>query len=92
MGASGLYFLRGRGKHPEGDLALGALLPSLFWISQGASFAFPGAEGLEAEFPEKVPRVRGVWVNERFASTLMLALIAAGYVVERGGRAQFLAS
>ncbi len=84
-GVSGLYFLR-RSKHPERNLALGALLPSFFWITQGASFAFPGAEGLEAEFPEKVPRVKGVWVNERFASALMLALIAIGYAAERSRR------
>jgi hypothetical protein len=55
-------------------------------LAQGASFACPGAEGLEAEFPEKVPRVGSVWVNERFASVLMLALIAIGYALERGGR------
>lgn len=85
LGASGLYFLIGRrGRDPERrDLALGALLPSFFWLAQGASFAFPGAEGLEAEFPGKVPRVRGVWLNERFASASMLALLAVGYAVER---------
>ena len=83
LSASGLYFLHRRGRDQEGDLALGALLPSLFWIAQGASFAFPGAEGFEAEFPEKVPRIRGVWVNERFSSALMLALIALGYAAER---------
>lgn len=85
LGACGLYFLVGRrrSKCPERDLALGALLPSLFWVAQGASFAFPGAEGFEAEFPEKVPRVKGVWVNERFSSALMLALIAVGYAAER---------
>jgi len=41
--------------------------------------AFP-----EAEFPAKVPRVKGVWINERFISILMLVLIAAGYAAERG--------
>ena len=65
--------MRRRSKHPEADLGLGALLPSFFWVSQGASFAFP----------EKVPRVMGVWVNERFSSTLMLALIGLGYALER---------
>ena len=85
LGACGLYFLLvgGRGKDSEGDLALGALLPSIFWVAQGASFAFPGAEGFESEFPEKVPRVKGVWVNERFSSALVLALIALGYAAER---------
>jgi hypothetical protein len=86
LGASGFYFLRRRGKCPERNLAPGALLPAFFWISQGVSFAFPGAEGLEAEFPEKVPRVKGVWVNERFASALMLALITIGYAAERSRR------
>jgi hypothetical protein len=86
LGASGLYFLRRRSENPEKDLALGALLPSFFWISQGASFLFPGAEGLEAEFPEKVPKVGGVWLDERFASALMLGLIALGYLAERERR------
>jgi hypothetical protein len=70
LGSCGLYFLCRRGKDPRSDLALGVLLPSLFWVAQGASFAFPGAEGVEAEFPELVPRVKGVWVNERFLSPL----------------------
>jgi len=83
LGSCGLYFLCRRGKDPQTDVALGALLPSLFWVAQGASFAFPGAEGFEVEFPERVPRVKGVWVNERFSSALMLALIAAGYAAER---------
>jgi hypothetical protein len=70
----------------EGPRALGALLPAFFWMAQGASFVFPGAEGLEAEFPEKVPRIRGLWLNERVPSALMLVLISAGYLAERGRR------
>ncbi|HZY64992.1 MAG: hypothetical protein M3N10_10270 [Actinomycetota bacterium] len=61
-------------------------MPSFFWIAQGGSFLFPEAEGFEAEFPEKVPRVKGVWINERFLSALMLALLTAGYLAERGRR------
>ena len=59
LGACGLYFLLvgGRGRDREGDLALGALLPFVFWLAQEANFAFPGAAGCEPEFPEKVPRV-----------------------------------
>ena len=86
LGASGLYFLCRGGEHPESDLALGTLLPSFFWMAQGASFVFPGAEGLEAEFPEKVPRVGNVWLNERVPSALMLVLLAVGYLAERGRR------
>jgi hypothetical protein len=85
LGACGLYFLLvGRSDQvQERNLALGALLPAIFWVAQGASFAFPGAAGFESEFPEKVPRVKGVWVNERLSSALVLALIAAGYAAER---------
>ena len=68
------------------DLALGALLPSSFWIGQAGSFLFPGAAGLEAEFPEKIPKVAGVWLNERVASAAMLVLLALGYAIERGER------
>jgi hypothetical protein len=87
LGAGGLYLLWRRGEHPESDLALGALLPAFFWMAQGASFILPGAEGLEAEFPEKVPRIRGLWLNERVPSALMLVVIAIGYLAERGRRA-----
>jgi len=85
LGACGLYFLLvgGRGRDREGDLVPGALLPAIFWVAQGASFAFSGAPGFESELPEKVPRVRGVWVNERFSSALVLALIVMGYAAER---------
>ena len=47
------------------------------------SFAFPGAEGFEAEFPQKVPQIKGVWINERFSSALMLVLLALGYIAEQ---------
>ncbi len=87
LGVGGLYLLWRRGEHPESDLALGALLPAFFWMAQGASFVFPGAEGLEAEFPGKVPRTKGLWLNERVPSALMLVVIAIGYVAERGRRA-----
>ncbi len=87
LGVSGLYFLRRQGEEPERNLTLGTLLPALFWMAQGGSFIFPEAEGFEAEFPEKVPRVGGVWINERFLSALMLALLAVGYLAERRRRA-----
>jgi len=51
----------------------------------GAAFAFPGTAGMEVEFPQYVPRVRGVWINERFPSALMTAAAAAAYALERRG-------
>ena len=85
-GPCGLYFVCRMVKEPQTDLKLGAPLPSLLWVAQGASIAYPGAEGVEAESPEMVPRLKGAWVNERFFRALMLALGAAGYGSERRRR------
>lgn len=86
LGAGGLYALNRKGLDPERDTAVGAVLPAFFWASMGAAFAFPGAQGLQAEFPNLVPRVRGVWIDERFASAGMLGLIGLGYGLERRAR------
>ncbi|MCM3487103.1 DUF6640 family protein [Kocuria rosea] len=87
LGLGGLCALNRKGSAPQGDTAMGALLPAFFWASMGAAFAFPGAEGLQSEFPEVVPRVRGVWIDERFASAGMLGLIAVGYGLDRRSQA-----
>ena len=55
LGASGLYFLCRKGKDPQTDVALGALLPSLFWTAQGASFAFPEPKDSKPSFPRRCP-------------------------------------
>lgn len=86
LGASGLYALHREGPDPDRDTAVGALLPAFFWTSMGAAFAFPGAQGLQSEFPHLVPRVKGVWIDERFASAGMLGLTALGYGLERRAR------
>lgn len=81
LGGSALYFLRPGADRR--DVALGAVLPTFFWTSMGAAFAYPGTAGLEAEFPQYVPRVRGVWINERFPSALMTLAAAGAYALER---------
>jgi hypothetical protein len=83
LGGSGLYLLRNGADRRE--VAVGAALPALFWGSMGAAFAFPGTAGLEAEFPQYVPRVGGVWINERFPSAVMTAAAAVAYALERRG-------
>jgi hypothetical protein len=83
LGATALYLLRDGADRRE--VAVGATLPALFWGSMGAAFAFPGTAGLEAEFPQYVPRVGGVWINERFPSALVTAEAAAAYALERRG-------
>lgn len=83
LGLSGIYFLsRRQGNHKE-NIRLGAMLPSFFWAAQGISFAFPGAKGLEAEFPQLIPRIKGVWINEKFGALLMLSLSGVGYILEQ---------
>jgi hypothetical protein len=83
LGSGSLYYLhRRRGSH-EDNRDIGTLLPALFWAGLGTSFLYPGAEGLESEFPRLVPRVKGVWINERFASGLFLAVIGVGYLLAR---------
>ena len=59
LGLCGLYFLVGRrGERSDSDLALGALLPSIFWVAQGASFAFPGPKDSRPSSREGAPRGR----------------------------------
>lgn len=81
LGGTALYLLRDTAH--EREVALGAALPALFWTSMGAAFAFPGTAGLEAEFPQYVPRVKGVWLNERFPAALLLSAAAGAYALER---------
>jgi hypothetical protein len=83
LGCGGLFFLWRRGTDPDLDLALGALLPAAFWVAQGASYAFPGTGGLDAEFPEKVPTAGGVRASEWMGSSLMRLLAASGYLLEQ---------
>lgn len=83
LGGSALHLLREEAD--QRDVAMGAVLPAAFWMSMGAAFAFPGTAGLEAEFPQYVPRVRGVWINERFPAVVMTAAAAGAYALERRG-------
>jgi hypothetical protein len=83
LGAGALYALNRRGPDRDRNTAAGALLPAVFWAAMGSAFAFPGAQGLQSEFPRLVPRVRGVWIDERFVSAGMLGLSALGYTLER---------
>lgn len=84
LGLGGLFFLWRKTQPSKGDVALAAALPGAFFASQAASFAFPGAAGLEAEFPDKVPKLGGKTLNELPFSLAMLALLAAGYVLSTG--------
>jgi hypothetical protein len=83
LGGSGLYFLWSEQTDRDLQLALGTLLPMFFWGAQAGSFLFPGVAGLEAEFPELVPQVAGIPLNEGVASALMLSLASIGYALER---------
>ncbi|RAZ76776.1 DUF6640 family protein [Planococcus halotolerans] len=83
LGGAGMYLLLRKGEYLQRDTQMAAMLPAFFWASQGISFAFPGAKGLESEFPELVPRIKGVWLNEKFVAIAMLSLTGIGYTLER---------
>lgn len=82
LGTASLYFLMRKSFNQKQDTNLSAMLPSMFWAAQGISFVYPRAKGLEAEFPYLIPRVKGVWLDEKFVSLAMLALTGIGYTIE----------
>ncbi|TWT09289.1 DUF6640 family protein [Planomicrobium sp. CPCC 101079] len=79
LGSASLYFLFRTSSAAEQDIKFAAMLPAFFWSAMAISSAYPGAKGMEAEFPELVPRIGGIWLNEKFAATAMLGTLAAGY-------------
>ena len=83
LGAGGLYLLQKKDGDQQAQLRWGTMLPAFFWAAQGASFAFPGAKGLEAEFPELVPKAGPLRLNEGPFSAAMLAILGAGYLLEK---------
>ncbi len=83
LGAGGVYLLQKKGGDQQMQLKWGTILPAFFWTAQAGSFAFPGTKGLEAEFPELIPKVGPVKSNEAPVSLLMLALLGAGYLLAR---------
>ncbi len=86
LGASALNSLR------NGDTETAALLPALFWATQAGSFAFPNTGGLASEFPDQVPTVAGVRLDEAAASVTMPTLTAVGYGLARRGAPRSAAS
>jgi hypothetical protein len=80
LGAAALYLLRDGADRR--DVVLGAVAPAVFWASMESAFAYPGTAGMRAEFPELVPRVGGVWLDEKVAGAVMLAATAVGYGLE----------
>jgi hypothetical protein len=83
LGAAGLYFLLGKHKENEMALKLGAALPGMFWSSLIAAPLFPGAKGMEAEFPDKVPKIGNTRITESAAASLNSLLLAIGYLNAR---------
>jgi hypothetical protein len=53
LGVGRLYFLEK--KDPGRNLALGTLLPSLFWIAQGLASFFPELKGSRPSFRRRFP-------------------------------------
>ncbi len=83
LGSSSLYLLQQKSSKQQTKEIWAALLPSFFWASMAGSFAFPGAKGLEAEFPTKIKKLAGVKLNEGTISATMLLLLWSGYFLSR---------
>lgn len=83
LGAGSLYLLLKKEGNKQMELNWATLLPAFFYIAQAGSFVFPGAKGLNAEFPDLLPKIGPVRLNEAPFSALMLALLATGYVLEK---------
>ena len=79
LGGTSLYLLEKKTADEQNQLLWGALLPSFFWLAMGSGFAYPGAKGLEAEFPDKVKKVGPLVLNEGPLSLALLAAVGLGY-------------
>lgn len=86
LGLLGLYFLACRAHYDLRLLNLASLFPAVFWASMVVSFLFPGAGGLDADFPDLVPVIAGVRINELPVALLMLLLIAVAARMARPTR------
>lgn len=67
----------------RGEISAAALQSALFFGTQLGSFAFPNTGGLDAEFPDLVPQIAGVRLNEAPFSIVMLVMTALGYGLAR---------
>jgi len=61
-------------------LKLGAELPNIFLQFIDRSATVSGAKGMEAEFPDKVPKIGNTYITESASASLNLVLIAIGYL------------
>ncbi|WP_210465516.1 DUF6640 family protein [Rufibacter roseolus] len=84
LGTSSLYLLNKKDGDAATNLKIGAFLPAIFYLAQAGSFTFPGAKGMDAEFPEKIPMVGEIKLNEGPFSLVMLAALGAGYLLAKG--------
>nr|WP_314624481.1 DUF6640 family protein [uncultured Noviherbaspirillum sp.] len=87
LGLLGLYFLIHRAHGDIHSLNLAGLFPTIFWASMVVSFFFPGVGGLDADFPDLVPVVAGMRINELPVAMLMLLLLAVAVRMARPPRA-----
>ncbi len=83
LGALSLGFLWLPGSNRQARTQLATLLASLYWVSQLGAFLFPRTAGVDPEFRADVPKIDGYQLNQIPLASLMLALLAAGYYLER---------
>jgi len=88
LGAGSLYLLQKKNGDQQMQLQWATLLPAFFYGAQAGSFLFPGAKGMDAEFPDLIPQVGPLRLNEAPFSIFMLSVLAAGYTIEKKQRIQ----
>jgi hypothetical protein len=85
LGSSSLYLLQQKYGNKK-NLFFATLLPAFFWISMAASYAFPGAKDLGAEFSEKIKEMVEFKLIEGVASVFMFSLLAKGYFLAKNNK------
>lgn len=79
LGIGSLILLNRKAGDQKFQLRLATLLPAVGGASMAVAAVFPGAKGLESEFPELVPRFGKFWLNESVVGLTQLALLTVGY-------------
>lgn len=76
-GVLALYLLEK--KSLSDPVKLAAMVLAVPCLAMGMAYAFPGAKGLEAEFPEVVPKVGKVYLSEWLVCVSGLSLIGLSF-------------
>jgi hypothetical protein len=81
-GMASLYLLYVREGNEDQRIKLAAIISGIPCLAMALSYAFPGAKGLEAEFPKLVPKIGKIWLSEWAVGVTGLALLGLGLILK----------